>query len=810
MQVRMFRLISLLIGILCLTVVFPSNLLQNLPPIVNVLLLIFGGFALFCYRESLRGRDHSIALMICVMGMMSPAWFFNGGSQGSVSFYFIAGVLIPVALWRGPTRWILTAFVVMDLLILLVLEYWFPQLTTPFKRPGDRLIDLITGIITAGLLLAVIAWVFIESYDWEQARISRIARELAVSEKNYREVVENAKNIILRLDAEGRITFFNRFAEEVFGYTRQEVVGRHVVGTIVPVISSQGADTSALMNRILKEPRAHSYVENENISRSGKRLCIAWTNQPVNDEQGGHVELLCVGTDITERAELMERLQLTQTTMDAAAEPIVWLKPDGQIIYANNAAGKTLGLTPTEIPELRLHNILRDLTAAAWDERWSELTKAGALNFEATLRALGGVDCPVELSLTHMNIHGNEYATVFLHDLTERRQAEGKRLQQEQQLLQLQKLESLGLLAGGIAHDFNNLLTAIMGNISLAKMNLSDSSERYQSLDEAEKASFQAKDLTAQLLTFSKGGKPLKQLASLDQIIRESARLALRGSPATCLLSLPPDLWLVEADAAQIAQVFNNLLINGQQAMPGGGQISIEARNLELTGMEHLLLAAGKYIEVSVRDQGEGISEDNLPRIFEPYFTTKQAGSGLGLSVVHSILKNHQGAIRVTSRVGEGTTFTLWLPATAQPVPDADPVSETAPQFIATTAHRVLVMDDEEMVRTLVMRILKPFGCEVEGVADGTAAVDSYREAITESRPFDLVIMDLTIPGGMGGQETIQRLRQIDPTVRAIVSSGYSSSPVMADYHAYGFAGVVKKPFTASQLKAALQPLLKS
>ena len=268
-----------------------------------------------------------------------------------------------------------------------------------------------------------------------------------------------------------------------------------------------------------------------------------------------------------------------------------------------------------------------------------------------------------------------------------------------------------------------------------------------------------------------------------------------------CTLKLPPDLWPAEADAAQLTQVFNNLVINACQAMPEGGLLTISARNRQIADTETQLVKAGDYLEIIVQDVGKGIAPENLAKIFDPYFTTKKTGTGLGLAVVHSIVQNHQGAVVADSQLEKGTTFTLWLPASHH-TPVAATVNNAAG---SNSSRRVLVMDDEQMIRRVLEKILAKLNCRVQSVAEGRAALEAYQQAIADGQPFDLVIMDLTVPGGMGGQEAIRRLLEIDPRVKAIASSGYADSAVMADHTSFGFKGVVTKPYTMEQIQAALK-----
>ena len=385
----------------------------------------------------------------------------------------------------------------------------------------------------------------------------------------------------------------------------------------------------------------------------------------------------------------------------------------------------------------------------------------------------------------------------IVFDITER-----KRMEEE--LLKIEKLESVGVLAGGLAHDFNNILTIIMGNISLAKMNIEQGSKTYQVLKEAEKASYRARDLTQQLLTFARGGAPVRETASLSEVIKESTDFALRGSGVRCDLTIPEDLWPVEIDLGQINQVMNNLIINAKQAMPDGGVIQIQVGNMQVEAKHALPLEPGRYIKLSIQDQGVGITPRHLSKVFDPYFSTKQEGSGLGLAMVFSIVKQHNGHITVDSELDVGTTFHIYLPASEKAV------SETGEQQLEPVmGHgKILVMDDEELLRDLACKVLERFGYDVLLAADGNEAIEQYRKARESGEPFDAVILDLTIPGGTGGRETIKRLKEIDPEVKAIVASGYSNDPVMANFEDYGFSGCISKPYGIDKLGQVVHKVL--
>ncbi|HUL55144.1 MAG TPA: ATP-binding protein [Opitutaceae bacterium] len=370
----------------------------------------------------------------------------------------------------------------------------------------------------------------------------------------------------------------------------------------------------------------------------------------------------------------------------------------------------------------------------------------------------------------------------------------------EAELQRSAKLESLGLLAGGIAHDFNNLLTVIMGNLTLAKLDAPDQAPVTPWLAEAEQGVIRARDLTLQLLTFAKGGNPVRKAVELAEIVREATAFALHGSNVRCAFDIAPDLWPANVDKGQIGQVVHNIVINALQAMPDGGSLRIMVCNsaVEPEGMPGL--AAGRYLKLSIADTGTGIDPAHLTRIFDPYFTTKAEGTGLGLATVYSIVKKHAGRVEVESAPGRGTTFHVWLPA-AEEVPAG---KEASASPLAPRSGRVLLMDDEESIRRAAAALLRRLGLETTAISNGADAVREYQAARRDGRPYDLVILDLTVPGGMGGRETMERLRQLDPEVRAVVSSGYSSDPVLAHYRFYGFRSMVGKPYDLEELAKAV------
>jgi len=366
-----------------------------------------------------------------------------------------------------------------------------------------------------------------------------------------------------------------------------------------------------------------------------------------------------------------------------------------------------------------------------------------------------------------------------------------------QELVKAQKIESLGVLAGGIAHDFNNILAVIIGNISLVRLHTNIPEQVKLRLDDAQIAADRAKDLAKQLLTFARGGNPVKKVIDVRAILKEAAGFALLGSNVKCVLSLEDNLWAVEADEGQISQVIHNLVLNAVQAMPHGGTVSLRADNVLAQKSRK------KYVRFSIEDTGSGIPEKNLQKIFDPYFTTKKLGSGLGLATSYSIIKNHGGKIRASSQVGTGSTFTISLPA----MPEGQESTAPAQSTLYRGCGRVLVMDDEILIRELSKALLENLGYTAECVENGAQAVALYVQRNNEGTPFDAVILDLTIPGGTGGEETIQSLLEINPDVKALACSGYASNQVMAKFRDFGFKGVLCKPYRLEELSRALYEL---
>lgn len=511
-----------------------------------------------------------------------------------------------------------------------------------------------------------------------------------------------------------------------------------------------------------------------------------------------------------EQALAAEKERLA-VTLRSIADGIITTDLDGTIVSMNTVAETLTGWTEQQAAGHPLAAVFRH-----FDPETREPCDNSVATLLAPSRTPGPGRCTI-LVARDLAEHPIEEGAASLRDadgraigmvLAFRDISDALRIQEER--AKAGRLASLGLLAGGIAHDFNNVLMAILGNVSIARATMPRAEAAANALAEAEQACVHARQLTWQLLTFSKGGVPVKKTVIVSRVLRESAGLVVRGSAARFTLDCPAELWSVQADEGQLTQVFSNVLINAEQAMPHGGAIEVTATNIYevMARTEYgLRISPGPYVRVSIADKGIGIPREHLNRIFDPYFTTKQRGSGLGLATAHSIVKNHGGFVSVDSHLGAGTTVHITLPATQ--VCELPEASESL-RSVHRGRQRVLVMDDEESVRTLAINMLELLGYDGEVVESSNAAVDRFVRALQAGQPFDVVMLDLMVPGGAGGKEAMDRLAAIDPSVKAILMSGYAQDSTLADFRTHGFKAAISKPFTLQELSATLQTLAES
>jgi PAS domain S-box-containing protein len=634
--------------------------------------------------------------------------------------------------------------------------------------------------------------------------VRRAARETSTVGDPYRSVFDEVSDGIVVHDIEtGAIVDMNRRAGELRGWGAGEALPVHPLET-ARQIPPEEVDSQAFA-RMLRAAVGESQVFEWPVRDRDERLRTLEVSLK-RARIGTHDRLLAVVRDITKRKATEQALRASEERYRALVEAthdIIWaLDAEGNFTFVNTRGEELTGyrlsdwrgksFAPLVFPE--------DLPKA--QDAYVRAMRGECVRYEVRVVDTQGRVRRLQANVEPLREDGRIVGMVGLGtDITER-------TRMEDELHKAQKLESLGLLAGGIAHDFNNILTAIVGGIALARRSMGQPATQQETLEMAEKACLRARELTQQLLTFSRGGAPIRKPASVTELLEETAQFALRGSNVRCDLEVEQDLRLVEMDAGQMSQVLNNLLINAAQAMPHGGTVTLRAENFDLEAPDNRLptLRPGLYVRVGVRDEGDGIPPEHLPNIFDPYFTTKPSGTGLGLATCYSIVKRHEGTIEVKTTPGKGTTFQIYLPATERELP----LSEAPARRATGRGGTVLVMDDDPMVRTVGSEMLRLLGYSVVAVNDGQQVLRTFREALAQGRTFEAIILDLTVPGGMGGREAAAALRELDPKAKLIASSGYSTDPIMADHKRYGFDGVVAKPYVPEDLERALGTVLRA
>jgi len=639
----------------------------------------------------------------------------------------------------------------------------------------------------------------------------KVEAELRSSQQFSETVLNSSPNIIYVYDIEKKITIYsNEGINRVLGYSVTEIknMGKRMIETLM-----HPDDFNLYISETL--PKYQSVEDNDLIEHEYRmkhrdgHWCWLFSKESIflRNEDHSPKQIFGIISDISKRKKAENALnhekEKAEQYLELAGVMFIGLDIGGHINVANKKSCDILGYVQNEImglnwfdhfipPEIRdeVRSVFQQLIKGDIDpvEYYENevLTKTGTIIHAAW----------------HNTIIKNEHNQITGiissgEDITDKKR-------QESQILQQQKLEAIGTLAGGIAHDFNNMLGIITGNISYALGSLNEEDELYEILSDIQATSKQAQGLTHQLLTFSKGGSPIKKVSNINKIIRDAAIFSIRGASSKCNFILPDDLWTAEVDEGQINQVVNNLVINANQAMPNGGMITIRTENISIETQSGIPLPAGKYVKIIFEDQGVGIPKSHLTNIFEPYFTTKPKGNGLGLAMTYSIIKRHNGHIAVYSEVEKGTVFNIYLPASQSDFKSPEEQKESKHKG----QGKILIMDDQEAILKMVGRMLKSMGYQTSFAIDGSQAVKIYKETHKTEDAFDAVILDLTVPGGMGGMKTVTELLKIDSNVKAIVSSGYSNDPVMSNYKDYGFCGVVPKPYTKAQLAEILYKIL--
>lgn len=597
---------------------------------------------------------------------------------------------------------------------------------------------------------------------------------------------------------------------ELGGYTRDEFLHRTVFDLKVFRYSE---DRKRLMRGILRDGSVRN-LECDFRTKLGEFRTGLISADIVTI--GGRKCVITSGIDMSERkrteAKIAEEKERLSVTLRSIGDGVITTDMHGRIALINRVAEQLTGWSSDEAVGRPVEDVFVIIHEKTRERRPNPVTMiidggdVVEMSNHTILVARDGAERFIaDNGAPIMDRKSNVIGVVLVfRDITEKSRM-------EEELRRAQKLESIGVLAGGIAHDFNNILMGMLGNISLAKMAMQQNEEEHSLLTDAETAGLRAKDLTQQLLTFSRGGAPVRRAASIQSLLRDTANFVLRGSNVRCSFAISDDLWPVNVDEGQISQVIHNLVLNADQAMPEGGVIEISAENVTVSQAAGLSVRpafpeSGNYVHISIRDRGVGIHVDNIHKIFDPYFTTRAKGSGLGLSIVYSIVQKHEGHIDLESTEGKGTTFHVYLPA-------ADTVAaESASPRNGVEGGKglVVIMDDDDAILKSVTAMLKYLGYSVITAHDGKELIDIYTDMKKRAHPVEAVIMDLTIPGGMGGSEAIIKLRALDPAVRAIVSSGYSNDPVLANYRQYGFCGVITKPYRIEELSAVIRDVIQA
>ncbi len=651
----------------------------------------------------------------------------------------------------------------------------------------------------------------VRGYGLDITHHVRVRNTLTELQTQYFSLVDSAHEGIISADLHGTIVSWNPAAEAIFGYQPDEVLGQSILALLEE--GYRGIYRKGLEDISYGRSSTHSIqrpMELTGLRKSGEPfpLEISLTSWKVGlDTHYGFILRNISDRKLMEQALIAEKDHLV-TTLQSVAEGIVTTDREGRITFLNPLAEQITEWTNREV----LHRPLQEIFRLSSDGPKNE--GGASLQFSSRSFVLAEPDAPHFLLTKHglqrtitmregpiRDHSGHLMGTVIVfRDITDQ-----CRQQEEQQ--RISKLNSLGVLAGGLAHDFNNLLTTILGNVFVAKLRIVPKDPLAQNLEQAEQACLRAKELTQQLLTFAKGGAPVKTSIALGELLRKSTIFALSGSSISCHFDIPEDLWPLDADAGQLRQVIQNITINARQAMPQGGHFTVKVGNVALKDQAVLpsqALIPGNYVKISFEDQGTGIEDRQLSNIFDPYYTTKPGASGLGLATAHSIIQQHHGHISVTSQVGVGTTFTVYIPSSYS-TPERG--LQSIPAIAKKARGRVLVMDDEQSIRRMVEDALTQFGYEVTCVHDGQAAIDLVSQSLANGEKFEMAILDLTIPGAMGGKEAIQQLRSLDPHIKAIITSGYSDDPIMSDFQKYGFQGILIKPYKIFDLIKILESM---
>jgi PAS domain S-box-containing protein len=664
------------------------------------------------------------------------------------------------------------------------------------------------SVLAIFLILLFFSFMLRRRIKLRTVELEQSFENLKKSEEKYRELVETANSVILRFDRRGKITFFNSYAEQFFGYTEQEILGKNVLGTIVPENETTGRDLKQMMADIVRHPQLYVNNINENMRKNGERVWLNWRNKPVYDQNGRLTQLLSVGIDITEQKIAEEARRESEERFRALSESspdiIYTMDSTGAITYVNSTWKLILGHEKEEVLGHYFTDFAKEEDHKTYRKWFKGIRDEGkTVNDFGILLTKDGKERIFNMHSTFMNDSNGRVISIFgsLRDLTEYKEMEEK-------LNHAQRLESIGTLAGGIAHDFNNLLMGIQGYVSLMMLKTEKSHPNFERMKRIEEQISRGSDLTKQLLGFAQKGRYEQKPAQINEVIVKTSSLFGRTKKEISIdLNLDEHLYPVEVDEGQMEQMLMNLYVNAWQAMPVGGNLYLETANvfLEEERARANDIEPGSYIRISIKDTGVGMDKKTVAQIFDPFFTTKKmgGGTGLGLAMVYGIVKGHKGMIEVTSEPGQGTTFDIYLPATEKDIKK---------NYIETTtqthggSETILLVDDEKAVLETTGELISSLGYRLYTAGSGQEAIAVYKEKEGE---IDMIILDMIMPGLSGGT-TFNLLREINPQVRVLLCSGYSIDGQAKEILNQGCKGFLQKPFKFEELSRKIRESLET
>ncbi len=728
--------------------------------------------------------------------------FFRGGIYSATVFMFPAAISLGSILLKRKVY-------IISLIVSVVLFigasagscYYSPSLPVEKDIPGDIIVTL---------LLLITIFVVINPFTNMLYRSFRAAKE---NEEKFKVLTEKLKVGIYAYSSNGKFIYVNEFMEELLGYSRDELLSMEYTDFIYP------EDRAIVQERAVKRLAGENVIngyEFRALRKDGTPLWIFLSASKVNisDKDLGVGALFNIQQRKNLETEILAEKEQLAVTLRSIDDGVLVIDRNGTVTLINRAAEDFFECSQDKGAGKHINEFFfsLEISGVLLQDTFSwikEQLEAGNRTFEGKIRT--EKDCEKLLSLSISSLKNNRSEeigeVIVFKDITKE-----KKIAKNAE--RMEKLEALGLLAGGIAHDFNNILTGILGNIDLLNLYLKDTSDDRvkKRLEDARKASSRAAGLTRQLLTFSKGGAPVKEVISLPHLVKDTIAFILSGSNITYHIDYAKDLWLTNADYGQLAQVVQNLAMNSKQAMEDdGGEVSVMMRNFSHTSsllLSGINIPAGRYVEIVFQDNGPGIDSSVLAKIFDPYFTTKKTGNGLGLATVYSVVRQHDGYICVESSAAKGTTFSIYLPAADKAADEKFLENIRIDNSNSRSENkRILIMDDEEIVLSVSGGMLSELGYDPVTVSNGKECIEIYRKYLTDNRTFSAVFLDLTIPGGMGGKETAAEILKISPDACLIATSGYSNDAVMAHFEKYGFSANLKKPFLIQEIDECLKKL---